>query len=56
MSFSSRWLGLQVGSGQFFKKRNVFPQQLIDHLGDILAFPASNVLQFALQFRVEING
>ena len=41
---SSGGLGPQAGSGQFFKKLDVFPEQLIDHLVDILAFPASNAL------------
>jgi hypothetical protein len=49
-SFSSR-LGLQVGSRQFFKKLDLFPQQLIDYLADILAFPTGNARDFTLQFR-----
>ena len=51
-SFSSRWLGLQVGSRQFFKKLDVFSQQLIYHLADILTFLASNPLELALEFRL----
>src|SRR3989304_5284624 len=49
---SSRWLGPRVGSHQFFKKVDIFPQQLIDHLADILAFLPSKTLKFVLQFRV----
>jgi hypothetical protein len=37
---------------QFFKKVDIFPQQLIDHLADILAFLPSKTLKFVLQFRV----
>jgi hypothetical protein len=42
----------KAGSLQLFKKFNIFPQQLIDHIADILAFPTSNPLEFALEFRL----
>jgi hypothetical protein len=42
------WLGLQVGSRQLFEKLDIFSQQLINHLADILAFPTGNALEFTL--------
>jgi hypothetical protein len=41
----------RAGSRQLFEKLDVFFQQLIHHLADILAFLTGNALEFGLQFR-----